>query len=95
MILFIFEGKKNRAKEIREHLSKEKLTLVSNNWNTLKEQNIKKANFICNDIFDYPGSKDEINQQLIFNCQKEKFVDKDDSVSILSSFPLFLYEYFK
>ena len=30
MILFIFEGKKNRAKEIREHLSKEKLTLVSN-----------------------------------------------------------------
>ena len=68
---------------------------LSNNWNTLKEQNIKKANFICNDIFDYPGSKDEINQQLIFNCQKEKFVDKDDSVSILSSFPLFLYEYFK
>lgn len=79
----------------RNTLTEEKLTLVSNNWNTLKEQNIMKANFICNDIFDYPESKDDINQQLIFNCQKEKFVDKDDSVSILSSFPLFLYEYFK
>ena len=90
--IFAIDG---RTKEIREPLTKEKLTLVSNNWNTLKEQNIKKANFICNDIFDYPESKDDINQQLIFNCQKEKFVDKDDSVSILRSFPLFLYEYFK
>ena len=64
MILFIFEGKKNRTKEIREPLTEEKLTLVLNNLNTLKEQNIKKANFICNDIFDYPESKDDINQLL-------------------------------
>lgn len=32
---------------------------------------------------------------MIFKNQKEKFVVKEDSISILSSFPLFLYEYFR
>lgn len=61
----------------------------------MKEQNIRKVNFICNDKFDYPVSKNLINQEMIFKNQKEKFVIKEDSISILSSFPLFLYEYFR
>lgn len=85
----------NKTKKLREPITDKKIKLVSNNWNILKEQNIKKANFICNNEFDYPKSKNEINQQTIFKNQKEKFVNKKDSVSILSSFPLFLYEYFK
>lgn len=61
----------------------------------MKEQNIRKVNFICNDKFDYPVSQNLINQEMIFKNQKEKFVIKEDSISILSSFPLFLYEYFR
>lgn len=61
----------------------------------MKEQNIRKVNFICNDKFDYPVSKNLFNQEKIFKNQKEKFVIKEDSISILSSFPLFLYEYFR
>lgn len=84
-----------RTKEIREPVSEEKFNLVSGNWNILKEQNIKKAGFICTGKYDYPSRKDDVNQQTIFKNQKEKFIDTSDSVSILSSFPLFLYEYFK
>lgn len=90
--MFSIDGK---TKEIREPISKEKFEFVLNNWNFLKEQNIKKANFICNDKYDYPEKSDMINQQFVFKKQKENFIDKEDCVAILSSFPLFLYEYFK
>ena len=40
-------------------------------------------------------SKDAISQRQIFNAQKTKFVRPSESVSILNSFPIFLYDYFK
>lgn len=89
--MFSIDGK---TKEIRQPIPEEKLKLISDNWNILKEQNIKKASFICTGKYDYPFQKDDVNQQIIFKKQKEKFIDTYDSVSILSSFPLFLYEYF-
>lgn len=90
--MFSIDGK---TRELREPIPTGKVEFVSNNWNLLKDQNIKKANFICNDEYSYPDAKDKISQQVIFASQKQKFVDEKDSVSILSSFPLFLYEYFK
>ena len=42
-----------------------------------------------------PKGKDIINQTALFDAQKANYVDKTMSVSILNSFPLFLYEYLK
>ena len=64
--------------------------LVKENWDYLKEQNIKKANYICNDVYDYPENKSAIGQKNIFGSQLEKFVLMKNEVSILNAFPLFL-----
>ncbi|MBQ9313346.1 MAG: hypothetical protein IJ213_09935 [Bacteroidales bacterium] len=69
---------------------------IINNWKYLKEQNISKANYICNGINEIPENKQSIEQLRIFNNQIEKYVNTPLCVvSILNSFPLFLYEYFK
>ena len=36
-----------------------------------------------------------INQKSIFEAQKDKYVNTDEMVSILNSFPIFLYDYLK
>lgn len=76
--------------------TKEKYLSVHDNWKYLTEQNIKKANFICNDTLTFPTNKRSISQDIIFRSQLSKYVYTDkNTVSILNAFPLFLYEYFK
>ena len=65
------------------------------NWEYLKLQNVMKANFLLTGNNKMPKEKNVINQTAIFDAQKANFVDKTNSVSILNSFPLFLYEYLK
>ncbi len=79
-----------------EKTTKEKYLSVRDNWEYLKEQNVKKANYICCGTLAYPLAKAVISQNLIFQSQLSKFVNTDAQVvSILNAFPLFLYEYFK
>ncbi len=65
------------------------------NWENLKLQNVMKANFILTSIKEMPAQKDSVNQYAIFKAQIAEYVDKTNSVAILNSFPLFLYEYLK
>ena len=67
---------------------------VKQNWKFIKDLNVKKANYICNDKNEIPAEKSAVNQTLIFNQQLQKYVYKKQEVAILNSFPLFLYEYF-
>lgn len=83
-----------RTKNLRP-ITKEREELVKENWGYLKEQNIKKANYICKDVYDYPENKIDVSQKKILDAQLEKFVFPENEVSILSAFPLFLFEYFK
>lgn len=76
-------------------LSKTDENEVLGNWELLKLQNVKKANYIVNDIKDFPANKEMINQYLIFDAQKTKYVNRSESVAILNSFPIFIYDYFK
>lgn len=79
-----------------EKPTKEKYLSVRDNWEYLKEQNVKKANYICYGTLAYPLTKAAISQDVIFQHQLSKFVNTDAQVvSILNAFPLFLYEYFK
>lgn len=75
--------------------SKERETRVRENWEHLKNQNIKKANYICNDTNDIPTIKASISQEMILNSQLQKYILQNNEVSILNAFPLFLFEYFK
>jgi len=76
--------------------TKEEYLSVRDNWEYLKEQNVKKANYICYGTLAYPLRKALISQDIIFENQLSKFVNTDtQEVSILNAFPLFLYEYFK
>ncbi len=63
-------------------------------WNHLIKANASKANFICNANNTPPPNVEDITTKEIFNKQLEKYVLKDNSVSVLSAFPLFLFEYF-
>ena len=77
-------------------LSEKKLKSLRENWEYLKKQNVNKANYICHGKNELPSKKKEIDQELIFESQLKKHVNKEQSeVAILNAFPLFLYEYFR
>ena len=76
-------------------VSKEQEIRVRENWDYLKNQNIKKANYICNKINAYTKDKQSISQRNILKSQIEKHVLPHNRVSILNAFPLFLFEYFR
>lgn len=68
---------------------------VKQSWDLLREQNVRKANYICNGKNVIPDKKDVISQDKIFAAQKEKYVEESNNVSILNSFPIFLFEYLR
>ncbi len=64
------------------------------NWELLKQQNVMKANYICTLSYSMPTSKEDVSQQQVFAHQINTY-DKNKSIAILNSFPLFLYDYLK
>lgn len=69
---------------------------VARNWELLKLQHVHKANFLCNGVHgEMPAAKEDIAQDRIFHAQREQFVTPSESVSVLNSFPIFVYEYLK
>lgn len=75
--------------------SKEKYQNIEENWRHLKIMNVSKANLIVNGRHSIPEDKSDIDQLSIFRSQKLQFVEPRDCVSILNSFPIFLYDYLK
>ena len=69
-------------KEIRSRLD---------NWRLLIVQNVSKANYICSGENEMPEDKDAVSQNAIFDAQKV-YIIRSESVSILSAFPLFLFD---
>lgn len=67
---------------------------VKGNWELLRDQNVRKANVICNNSNELPKSKEEISQELIFHSQHAIY-NAEGNIYILSSFPIFLFDYFK
>lgn len=63
------------------------------NWSRLIAQNVSKANYLCCGENAIPEDKDVVNQLAVFDAQK-RYLTSSESVSILSAFPLFLFDYF-
>lgn len=78
-----------------EKPSHEKYMKISDNWKILKEMNVKKANWLVTGLVAMPSEKSVVNQLAIFEAQRIKFVEANESVSVLNSFPIFLFEYLR
>ena len=82
--------------QINENKTIEDRKAVLQNWKYLKRQNVAKANYLCTGRNTFPKKKRLFAQLEILDAQCRKYVQSDPCcVSILNSFPIFLYEYFK
>ncbi len=61
-------------------------------WILLIDVHLKKMNHIVNNIFEIPEST--ITQIDIFSNQLEKYINVDSTVAVLSSFPIFIFDYY-
>ena len=61
-------------------------------WTLLIDCHLKKANKIVNNSFSYP--LELIDQDTIFKNQLAKYISIDNTVGVLSGFPLFLHDYY-
>lgn len=61
-------------------------------WKELINVHLKKMNEIVNNSYGFPN--DIIEQLVIFNNQLEKYIKIDETVAVLSSFPVFLHDYY-
>jgi len=61
-------------------------------WIQLIELHLNKMNFITNDSFSLPIQI--ISQYEIFKNQLLKYINIDSTVAVLSSFPIFIFEYY-
>ena len=75
--------------------TKEKYMKVKDNWQFLKQMNVSKANLLIAGVNAMPKEKSVVNQLSIFERQLLLHVKPNGSVSVLNSFPIFIYEYMK
>ena len=80
--------------DFRETPKRNDVENVKKNWAMLEEQNVVKANLLCNNKQTFPLDKESISQSRIFFAQLLKHVLPKAEVSILSAFPLFNFDYF-
>lgn len=59
-------------------------------WDRINNEHIKKMNFIVNDKFEQPEKN--ISQIQIYDKQLSKYIVSHEAVSVLSAFPIFLFE---
>lgn len=66
--------------------------LSTEDWLYLAAMHLKKANFIVNGDFSLPDYY--IDQDEILQGQRERYLEVDETIAVLSGFPLFLHYYF-
>lgn len=79
----------------KEKPTKQKYQRIRENWNYLRRMNICKANMLVTGNYALPEKKADINQMAIYQSQLATYVNPAESVAILNSFPIFIYDYFK
>lgn len=67
-------------------------SLTKEKWIMLIEFHLKKMNFIIQNEYSIPTSFKAQNE--IFAKQLENYIEKDSTVAVLSSFPIFLFDYY-
>lgn len=80
---------------LRKTPGEKRVLVVKNNWVLLEQQHAIKANNLCNGRSEIPSEKESVSQHRIFESQLSQYIEPGEEVSILSAFPLFIFEYFK
>lgn len=68
---------------------------IRENWEILRTMNVSKANYLISGENAMPKNKADVGQMAVFEAQITKYVLPKNSVSVLNSFPIFIYEYLK
>jgi hypothetical protein len=72
----------------------EKQKIIPQNWLHLIDMNLKKANFICENLYEFPKTNSLISQLNIYDNQLKKHVNSNNcKVAILNAFPIFIADY--
>ncbi|PAC32593.1 hypothetical protein [Flectobacillus sp. BAB-3569] len=61
-------------------------------WIILIKTHLQKLNDLINDDYIFPNTL--VSQEMVFQQQLEKYINVDSTVSVLSSFPIFLLDYY-
>ncbi|MFN3754529.1 hypothetical protein [Flavobacterium sp.] len=61
-------------------------------WRKLLENHLKKMNYIINNEFQFPDNN--YSQHIIFKNQRNKYINIDSTVAVLSGFPVFIFDYY-
>ena len=61
-------------------------------WKKITTTHLKKMNQIVSNSYEFPATI--IDQLAIFNKQLEKYINIDQTVAVLSAFPVFLHDYY-
>jgi hypothetical protein len=61
-------------------------------WKELINSHLKKMHYIVNNSYSFPS--EVIPQIVIFLNQLEKYINVDSTVAVLSSFPIFIHDYY-
>lgn len=64
----------------------------ANIWRDITEQHLARANYLVNDTLSLP--QDQIGQENIFDQQLNKHILPHKKISVISSFPLMLFDYY-
>lgn len=83
--------KKMVGELVSHHLqAMKRLTKVA--WCEILDEHLRKMNFIVNNDFILPS--EYTPQDVIFQNQLDKYINVDETVAVLSAFPLFLFDYY-
>jgi len=63
-----------------------------NTWKIVIKNHLKKMNDVVNDTYQLPNAI--IDQLTIFKKQLEKYKQLDQTVAVLSAFPILLHDYY-
>jgi len=63
-----------------------------NIWKKLVEAHLKKMNAVVSNSYEFPNAI--VDQLTIFKKQLEKHITIDQTVAVLSAFPIFLHDYY-
>ncbi|WP_222164643.1 hypothetical protein [Edaphocola aurantiacus] len=61
-------------------------------WNSVICLHLMKMNYIVNGSYEYPNGN--ISQLDLFYSQQQKYINIDSTIGVLSSFPVFLFDYY-
>lgn len=85
-------GYKKMVGEIVPHHLQALKRLTKAAWSEILDEHLKKMNFIVNNDFILPN--EYTPQGVIFQNQLSKYISIDESVAVLSAFPVFLFDYY-